>query len=93
MEVTYSSKTSVDFKHITWCYITEDNSYNVKFQVLTAVSMKIIVFWGVMPCIVVNMYQCVGGTCFFQIKCKRGSLTEEEGLVIQGRVDKDLVYS
>lgn len=33
--------------------------YNVRFQVMTAVLMKIRVFWGLMPCDLVNSYHLI----------------------------------
>jgi hypothetical protein len=36
----------------------------VGFEVLTAASMKMVVFWVVMLCSLVEVYQCFRGTCY-----------------------------
>jgi hypothetical protein len=44
----------------TWCYILEDShlqSFFVRFQVLTATSMQMVVFWDVSPCSLVEIDQ------------------------------------
>jgi hypothetical protein len=40
---------------------TDDNT--VGFEVLTAASMKMAVFWVVAPCNLVQVYQRFGGAC------------------------------
>jgi hypothetical protein len=42
--------------------------WNSIFGVLTAVTMKITVFWDVTPCSLVERYQCFGRTCCFHLK-------------------------
>jgi hypothetical protein len=37
--------------------------YILRYKVLTAVTVKIIVFWVVAPCSLVVRHQCFGGTC------------------------------
>jgi hypothetical protein len=41
----------------------ENDKCNVGFEVLTAVSMKIAVFWVVAPCSLVEVYQRFRGPC------------------------------
>jgi hypothetical protein len=38
---------------------------SVRFQVFTAASMKMAVFWIVVPCSLVEVYQCFRGACYF----------------------------
>jgi ABC-type multidrug transport system fused ATPase/permease subunit len=44
------------FKRIIFCVV---------FEVLSAVNIKITVFWDVTPCNLANRYQYFGGTCCF----------------------------
>jgi hypothetical protein len=39
--------------------------FNIRFEVLTVLSIEITVFWDMMPCSLVCTYHCFGGTCFF----------------------------
>jgi hypothetical protein len=34
----------------------------MRFEVLMMANIKIIIFWDIMPCCLVNGYQCFGGT-------------------------------
>jgi hypothetical protein len=36
----------------------------VEFEVLTAASMKVAIFWVVAPCSLVNVYRRFRGTCY-----------------------------
>jgi hypothetical protein len=46
----------------------ETNKQNVRFKVLTAVKMSILVFWVVMSCGLSNRYQRFEGTCCFDLQ-------------------------
>jgi hypothetical protein len=47
---------------------------DVVFQVLTATSMKMAVFWDVVPCSLVDVYRCFRGTyCLHQCPDDGGS--------------------
>jgi hypothetical protein len=41
------------------------------YKVLTAVNMKITLFWNVIPCSLVERYQCFGRTCCFHLQIRR----------------------
>jgi hypothetical protein len=43
--------------------------YHLKFRVLTAVSMKMAVFWVLAPCILVEVYRRVRGLCCLHHHC------------------------
>jgi len=49
------------------CYCTK-MYLHVTFEVLTAVKMKIKVFWGKAPCSLVDRNQCCGGTCLLHLQ-------------------------
>jgi hypothetical protein len=40
----------------------QTQSFEVGFEVLMAVSMKMVVFWVVAPCSLVEVYQCFRGS-------------------------------
>jgi hypothetical protein len=46
-------------------------SISTRFEVVTAMTMKITVFWGVTPCNLVERYRRFGGTCRFHIPPRR----------------------
>jgi hypothetical protein len=35
----------------------------MRLEVLLTVTMKVIVFWDVVPCSLLDRYQCIGGIC------------------------------
>jgi hypothetical protein len=56
------------------------NKQNIRLQVLLAVTMKIIVSWDVMPCSLVDLYQCIGGISCHQAGSSRVLLNVCNGL-------------
>jgi hypothetical protein len=58
-QAAITSETSVNFYQTTSRNNPEDNHLHTQlgFEVLTAVSMKIAVFWVVAPCSLVEVYQ------------------------------------
>jgi hypothetical protein len=44
-------------------FLANNSKSTVRFQVLMAVSMKMAVFWVVVPCSLVEVYQCFTGAC------------------------------
>jgi hypothetical protein len=51
----------------------------LRFEVLTAVNMKITVFWDVIPCRLVNIYKYFGGTCCLHLQERRIRRADEQG--------------
>jgi hypothetical protein len=41
---------------------------NVRFEVLMTLNMKSSAFWYVMPCSLVDRYQCFGRTCYLHLQ-------------------------
>jgi hypothetical protein len=48
---------------ITQIFVRTVYKHYVRFQVLTAASMKMVVFWVVAPCSLVNLYRRFRGSC------------------------------
>jgi hypothetical protein len=55
------------FENIKFQSFMQNIIYHVGFEVLTAASMKMAVFWVVAPCSLVEAYQCFRGKVFFTL--------------------------
>jgi hypothetical protein len=54
------------------------------FLVLTAASMKMVVFWVLAPCSLVDAYQNFRGTCYLQHQDEDSAATQETAIFIPG---------
>jgi hypothetical protein len=54
-------KSELGASHTDYCQFHIDDDTGVGFEVLTAASMNMAVFWVVTPCSLVEVYQCFRG--------------------------------
>jgi hypothetical protein len=66
LTIETGSKRTSDVKHNSFKHLKKSGDKRLQivgFEVLTAASMKMAVFWVVAPCSLVEVYERFGGTC------------------------------
>lgn len=58
----------------THFHILETRAVHVRVEVLTALTVKITIFWDLMPCSPVDLYWHSRGMCCHHLQCRRANL-------------------
>jgi hypothetical protein len=51
--------------------LMKKSSFILRFQALTAVNVKVVIFWDMTPCSLVDRYRCFRRTCHFHPQGRR----------------------
>jgi hypothetical protein len=100
-----SSGRCSSFEWLTWSIFQvrrlHKNRRFVRFEVFTTITMKIVVFMDVVPCNLLDIYQCFRETCSFRLQGRRRSSSEtwvnvgqisRHNIPKESTLDTELVY-
>jgi hypothetical protein len=64
----HEEECKIAFNWLWMTFIGTHMVMNVRFEILTAVTMKSIIFWGVIPCILIEVELCFERAYYFRLQ-------------------------